>query len=80
METDLAQSKATEPGLNELIGLSGVAVSPLHPGGYAEINGHRVDVITQGEMLSIGDPVSVVEVEGNRVVVAKTESNASSDA
>lgn len=66
---DLATSKATEVGLADLLGKEGVAVSDLRPAGFARIDGTRVDVVTQGGMISQGTHVVVVEVESNRVVV-----------
>lgn len=63
--------EATEPGLDELAGKEGEALSDLRPGGFARLDGRRVDVVTQGGMISKGARVRVVEVEGNRVVVAE---------
>ena len=37
----------------------------------ARLNGRRVDVVTRGEWLQTGEPVRVVEVRGNRVVVVR---------
>lgn len=54
---------------SELLGKTGVAQSMLRPGGVAMIDGERVDVVTQGEMIDRGEKIRVVEVEGNRVVV-----------
>ena len=68
---DLGDAEATEEGLTELVGLEGEAMSDLRPAGYARFNGRRIDVVTQGNMLSKGERVKVVEVEGNRVVVRK---------
>ncbi len=70
---DLHTSKSTEAYLPEMLGVEGITISALHPSGYAELNGHRVDVVTQGEMIDKGKPIKVVEVEGNRVVVAEVE-------
>ena len=39
--------------------------------GAAEIDGKRLDVVTQGEYLEAGTPVEVLRVEGNRIVVRK---------
>ena len=51
-------------------------VTPLHPSGVARIDGHRLDVVTRGEMLEKGTPVVVIETAGNRIVVkAQTESS-----
>ncbi len=53
-----------------LLGQVGVTVTPLHPGGQADIAGEWRDVVTQnGESLDVGHPVQVVDVSGNRIVV-----------
>jgi len=57
----------------ELIGLRGVAHTDLRPSGVARINGHRVDVVTQGDFVRVGTPIEVSLVEGNRVVVRALE-------
>ena len=56
--------------LVKLLGKSGTAVSPLHPTGAAEIEGQRIDVVTDGEFIVAGSKIHVVSVEGTRVVVA----------
>ena len=70
---DLAESKSSQPGLPELLGKRGKALSGLRPSGFALIDGHRVDVVTEGGMISKDEPIEVIEVEGNRVVVARVE-------
>ena len=52
-------------------GQSGTARSMLRPAGKAEIAGHMVDVITQGDFIDPGSAVRVVAVDGMRVVVEK---------
>lgn len=53
----------------DLLHQSGVAFTNLRPSGMAVINGRRVDVVTEGGMISKGTPVRVVAIEGMRVVV-----------
>lgn len=53
----------------ELLNQSGTALTPLRPSGTAVINGHRVDVVTEGAMIDRNAPIKVVAVEGMRVVV-----------
>ena len=48
---------------------TGAALTLLRPSGTAVINGHRVDVVTEGAMIERNAPVQVVAVEGMRVVV-----------
>ena len=71
---DLGEAKATEEGLDGLVGQKGVALSDLRPAGFAQISGRRVDVVTQGDMISKGENVRVAAIEGNRVVVNRIES------
>ncbi|MBK8181178.1 MAG: hypothetical protein IPK67_20320 [Planctomycetes bacterium] len=54
-----------------LAGQSGVAEGPLRPAGIARIAGRRVDVVTRGELIDHGEPILVLEVSGNRVVVGR---------
>lgn len=57
---------ATRP---ELLEKTGSAITNLRPSGTAMIDGKRVDVVTEGNMIERGTPVRVVAVEGLRVVV-----------
>ncbi|MCD6415127.1 MAG: hypothetical protein J7M08_00310 [Planctomycetes bacterium] len=57
----------------DLEGLEGVAVTPLHPSGIARLNEKRYDVVTEGEMLEKGTPIVVTDVSGNRIVVRRVE-------
>lgn len=59
--------------LEKLLGLQGVAATPLRPAGTALIDGKRVDVVTEGEFIMPGTPVLVVMVEGTRVIVNAVE-------
>lgn len=54
-----------------LSGARGVAVTPLRPGGTAEIDGRRLSVVTRGDYLDAGTPIVVAETHGNRVVVER---------
>jgi len=52
-----------------LLNRAGVTLTPLRPGGMAEISGERVDVVTSGEPVERGQSITVVGVEGARVLV-----------
>jgi membrane-bound serine protease (ClpP class) len=52
-------------------GRAGTAVSPLRPAGIAEIDGARVDVVSDGSFIEAGTPVVVTRVDGNRIVVRR---------
>ena len=51
------------------LGKRGRASSPLRPAGIAEIEGKRVDVVSEGELIDAGQIVEVTRVDGNRIVV-----------
>jgi membrane-bound serine protease (ClpP class) len=53
------------------LGKSGTAVSPLRPAGIAEIEGERVDVVSEGDLIEAGVPIVVTRVDGNRIVVRR---------
>lgn len=59
--------------LNLFAGREGTALTPLRPSGAAEVDGRRLDVVTEGEFVSAGAPVKVIKVEGTRVVVKETK-------
>jgi membrane-bound ClpP family serine protease len=67
---DLRESKSAESNIAALAGKTGQATSTLRPAGYAEIEGRRVDVVTDGEMIAAGSAIEVLRVEGNRIIVA----------
>jgi membrane-bound serine protease (ClpP class) len=54
------------------LGKRGRATTPLRPAGIADIDGERVDVVSDGELIEPGTPVEVTRVDGNRIVVRQT--------
>lgn len=59
------------PSEKNLIGAEGVALTTLRPAGTAEINGKRVDVMTDSEYVQQGSKIVVERVEGIKVVVKR---------
>ncbi|HTU70502.1 MAG TPA: NfeD family protein [Candidatus Baltobacteraceae bacterium] len=59
----------TSSDFKSLLGKTGVAASYLRPAGVAQIDGKRVDVLTEGEFIAAGTPIRVTRVEGARVFV-----------
>ena len=53
------------------LGKTGRASSPLRPAGIAEIDGRRVDVVSDGEHVDAGQFIRVTRVDGNRIVVRR---------
>jgi membrane-bound serine protease (ClpP class) len=57
------------------LGKTGRASSPLRPAGIADIDGRRVDVVSDGEHIDAGQLIKVTQVDGNRVVVRRISDN-----
>ncbi len=53
----------------ELLHCAGVALTQLRPSGTALIDGRRVDVVSEGQLIEKGSRIEVVATEGLRVVV-----------
>ena len=74
LETNLGagplHGSAPESDLHWL-GRQGRASSVLRPAGIAEINGKRVDVVSDGELIEPGARIEVMQVDGNRIVVRR---------
>jgi membrane-bound serine protease (ClpP class) len=54
------------------LGKSGTAVTPLRPAGLAYLDGERVDVVSEGDFIEAGQPIDVLRVDGNRIVVRRS--------
>jgi membrane-bound serine protease (ClpP class) len=66
-------ASAVSVGREELVGRTGVALSPLRPSGVALIGEERIDVSADGAFIDKGTKIRVIEVEGPRIVVESTE-------
>ena len=67
----LGEKHAEPTGHLVSAGSTGVALTDLRPSGIATIDGERVDVVTEGEHISEGEPIEVVLDEGYRHVVRR---------
>ena len=67
--TDRQSGFSGTEDMKYLLGKSGKTVTPLRPAGCADLDGVRLDVVTRGEFIDKDVPVTVIEVEGNRIVV-----------
>ena len=69
-EMGAEQGYTSPPASDRLqLGRTGVALSPLRPAGVADIDGSRVDVVSDGGFVDAGAAIEVMRVDGNRVVV-----------
>ncbi|TCN24661.1 membrane-bound serine protease (ClpP class) [Mesobacillus foraminis] len=53
----------------DLIGLKGVTLTALRPAGTVEVNGERIDVVSEGSFIQKGVKIKIVKTEGSRIVV-----------
>jgi len=67
------ETGAVDPRDVGMLGQEGVVDSLLRPAGVANFGGRRVDVVSRGEAIEAGARVRVIEVAGNRVVVAQVQ-------
>jgi membrane-bound ClpP family serine protease len=74
LETQEDKSSGFHSGgedLQNLMGKTGIAVTTLRPAGKADIEGQKVDVVTEGGYIDVNSQVKVIRVEGVKVVVRK---------
>ncbi|MDA1029074.1 MAG: hypothetical protein O3B41_08495 [Bacteroidetes bacterium] len=48
------------------LGKKGTAITPLRPTGIAEIDGERIEVVTEGDFISAGSDIKVVAMDRRR--------------
>lgn len=68
-ELPTAAETTPEDMRRNLVGRVGVAKSKMLPSGSVQVDGKYIDAITQGGAIDMGQPIVVVEVSANRVVV-----------
>lgn len=59
--------------LEQLKGRYGKALTPMRPSGSVEIDGRRVDALTEGMMVAAGATVKCVAVRAGRVIVRQAD-------
>ena len=63
---------SVDSSLEEVMGRSGIARSPLRPAGVALIDGKRIDVVAASGFIEKDKEIKVIEISGNRVVVIES--------
>ena len=58
-------------GFENLLGKEGVAETDLRPSGIGVFGKERVDVLSSGEYIARQTPITVIKVEGAKVIVSK---------
>lgn len=69
---DAQDGYVSAPGSDQRwLGRIGTALSPMRPAGIAEIDGTRVDVVSEGEFIEARAAIEVTRVDGNRIVIRR---------
>jgi membrane-bound serine protease (ClpP class) len=68
-QTDRGHGYISSDSKDDLLGLEGVALTPLRPSGTVLIEDRRVDVVSVGDFIEKGAHVKVVDTSGSRVMV-----------
>lgn len=69
LSTDSAGYKSAATSLRDMVGKTGVAITPLGPSGLIKIDGMRVDAVAEGKWIDSGAQVRVIHVTGNHITV-----------
>ena len=68
---DVVPYKSEAAVLERLIGRVGTTITPMNPGGMVRVENERLHATTEGLLLSMGDVIEVIGVNGNRVIVRR---------
>ena len=58
-------------GWESFKGKEGIADTNLHPSGWIQLEDERIFVVSEGDFIEKGEKITVLSVDGNRVVVRK---------
>ena len=71
--TDTESGYVSNVNRVELVGRIAKTSTPLRPPGTIELDGERIDVVSEGSYIDRGKSVIIVKVEGSRIVVRESE-------
>lgn len=71
---DADADTAEQESRSQYIGKTGTALTPLRPGGVADVDGRRIEVETEGAFVASGSSVRVVAMDRRRFIVRLHES------
>lgn len=64
-------SQSSIENLDDYTGMTAQTLTPLRPSGIIQVNGKKMNVVSDGEFISSGESVIIVSSVGNRIVVSK---------
>lgn len=69
-EAGIDPSRETRPSL---VGQIGIALTDLYPSGKARIGDDKIDVLSEGALITRGTPIEVVETRGPSIIVREIQ-------
>jgi len=69
----ITQAMAELSELDKLKGQIGKTLTPMRPSGLVELDGRRVDAMTEGMPIEAGTTIRCVEIRSGRVIVRKMD-------
>ncbi len=76
LSASLQGARSTDEDVSPVhVGDTGVVTKTLRPSGFAKFSGQVFDVITEGEYISTGTRVIIVQISGNRIIVQEDTSD-----
>jgi membrane-bound serine protease (ClpP class) len=73
LRRDVLADAAEEESRARILGRTGVALTPLRPTGVADLDGERVEVVTEGAFIAAGSRIRVVAKDRRRYFVRLAE-------
>ncbi|WP_146551282.1 NfeD family protein [Rummeliibacillus sp. SL167] len=70
--TDTEKGYVSNKNRTELLGLEAITTTPLRPSGTAMLGNERIDVVTEGGYIEAHKKVTIIKVEGVRIVVRES--------
>lgn len=69
LKADATNWSSPRTDYSGLVGSEGKTLTVLRPAGTAQFGAQKVDVVSEGDFVGVGTPVTVIRVDGTRVVV-----------
>lgn len=62
---------SSDSGNDELIGVQGIAASDLKPSGFMDVDGKRIDILSDDGYISRGTEIVISKIEGSKIFVRR---------
>lgn len=68
-ELDSEHGVTASAPTNDMLGVTGIAATSLHPAGFGNFDGKRINVVARGAFIDANTPIVIAETHGSRIVV-----------